>query len=184
MKVIICSHQAGSPRYVWPDVWSGDLLVQKSMVVHDTECPYWDQVSFTNTNPTLILVHTRSHVHLWSGKIHCMPWRTNFCHHCLCRQRTTTITVTVLLESCFACCLSSKLDSSGPDALALFICSVPLYSHRQLVYAHCPSSKQHPEQKMWWWLYYFWLMMPLWHGIVFSKFTSVMYTTQSHNVII
>ena len=24
-KVIICNHQADSPLYVWPDVWSGDL---------------------------------------------------------------------------------------------------------------------------------------------------------------
>ena len=21
----ICNHQADSPRYIWPDVWSGDL---------------------------------------------------------------------------------------------------------------------------------------------------------------
>ena len=24
---------------------------EKSMVIHDTECPYWDQVSLNNTNP-------------------------------------------------------------------------------------------------------------------------------------
>ena len=28
IKVTICNHQAGSPLYVWPDVWSaGDLKV-------------------------------------------------------------------------------------------------------------------------------------------------------------
>ena len=27
------------------------LKVYKSMVIHDTECPYWDQVSFNNTKP-------------------------------------------------------------------------------------------------------------------------------------
>ena len=25
---------------------------RKSMVIHDTECPYWDQVSLNSTNPT------------------------------------------------------------------------------------------------------------------------------------
>ena len=45
------NYQADSPLYVWPDVWSADLhLLIKSMVIHDTECPYWDQVSLNNTN--------------------------------------------------------------------------------------------------------------------------------------
>ena len=44
------NHQADSPLYVWPCVWSADLhLLIKSMVLHDTECPYWDQVSLNNT---------------------------------------------------------------------------------------------------------------------------------------
>ena len=43
---------ADSPIYVWPDVWSADLhLFIKSMVIHDTEYPYWDQVSLNNTKP-------------------------------------------------------------------------------------------------------------------------------------
>ena len=47
------NHQADSPLYVWPDVWSADLhLLIKSMVIHDAECPYWDQVSLNNTNQT------------------------------------------------------------------------------------------------------------------------------------
>ena len=29
MEVTICNHQADSPLNVWPDVWSGDLKVQK-----------------------------------------------------------------------------------------------------------------------------------------------------------
>ena len=39
---------------LWLDVWSGDLICKfrKSMVLHDTECPYWDQVSLNNTNQT------------------------------------------------------------------------------------------------------------------------------------
>ena len=45
------NHQADSPLFVWPHVWSADLhLLIKSMVIHDTECPYWDQVSLNNTN--------------------------------------------------------------------------------------------------------------------------------------
>ena len=47
------NHQADSPLYVWPDVWSADLhLFIKNMVIHDIECPYWDQMSLNNTNPT------------------------------------------------------------------------------------------------------------------------------------
>ena len=45
------NHQADSPLCVWPYVWSADLhLLIKSMVIHDTECPYWDQVSLNNIN--------------------------------------------------------------------------------------------------------------------------------------
>ena len=45
------NHQADSPLYVWPDVWSADLhLFKKNMVIHDIECPYWDQMSLNNTN--------------------------------------------------------------------------------------------------------------------------------------
>ena len=51
------NHQAESPLYVWSDVWSADVhLLIKSMVIHDTECPYWDQVSLNN-KPNLIHVH-------------------------------------------------------------------------------------------------------------------------------
>ena len=35
------------------DVWSADLhLFIKNMVIHDIECPYWDQMSLNNTNQT------------------------------------------------------------------------------------------------------------------------------------
>ena len=49
-------YEVDSPLYVWPDVWSADLhlLIFKSMVIHDTECPYWDQVSLNNTNQTCL----------------------------------------------------------------------------------------------------------------------------------
>ena len=50
-KVTMCNHQADSPLYVWPGVWSVDLQVlKKSIVIHDTECPHWYQVSVNNTN--------------------------------------------------------------------------------------------------------------------------------------
>ena len=41
---------------MWPNVWFGDLHVYKSMLIglHDTECPYWDQVSLNHTNQTPI----------------------------------------------------------------------------------------------------------------------------------
>ena len=29
IEVTICNHQADSPLFVWPDVWSGDLQVYK-----------------------------------------------------------------------------------------------------------------------------------------------------------
>ena len=45
------NHQADRPLYVRPDVRSADLhLLIKSMVIHDTECPFWDQVSLNKTN--------------------------------------------------------------------------------------------------------------------------------------
>ena len=44
MKVIICNHQADSLLCVaWCLIWWFANL--KRMVIHDTECPYWDQVS-------------------------------------------------------------------------------------------------------------------------------------------
>ena len=47
------NHQADSPLYVWPDVSSADLhLFIKNMVIHDIECPYWDQMSLNNTDQT------------------------------------------------------------------------------------------------------------------------------------
>ena len=57
------NHQADSPLYVWPNVWSADLhLFMKSMVIHDTECPYWDQVSLNNTKtkPSLLALRERN----------------------------------------------------------------------------------------------------------------------------
>ena len=45
-KVTICNHRADSSRYVW----FGDLQVWKSVVKHDTKCPYsvlahkWNQI--------------------------------------------------------------------------------------------------------------------------------------------
>ena len=34
------------------DVWSGDLQVYTSMVMHDTECPYWGVIKQHKPNPT------------------------------------------------------------------------------------------------------------------------------------
>ena len=47
----ICNHKAlGRQLYVWP--WHLiNCKFRKSMVMHDTECLYWDQVSLNNTNP-------------------------------------------------------------------------------------------------------------------------------------
>ena len=45
IKVTIWNHQADSPLYVWAWCliwWFASL--QKSMVIHDTECPYWPGV--------------------------------------------------------------------------------------------------------------------------------------------
>ena len=44
---------------MWPDVWSGDLQVLKGMVIHDTECPYWNQVSFNNTNHKPLVMYSQ-----------------------------------------------------------------------------------------------------------------------------
>ena len=56
IEVIICKITRLTAHFMCglmsgPDVWSADLhLLIKSMVIHDTECPYWDQVSLNNTN--------------------------------------------------------------------------------------------------------------------------------------
>ena len=39
----ICNHQADSPLYVCPGVWSGDMQVEYD--VHDAEFPLSDQAS-------------------------------------------------------------------------------------------------------------------------------------------
>ena len=52
IELTICNHQADSLLYVWPN--RSDLVIcnfRKSMVIHDTECPYWDQVSLNSTKP-------------------------------------------------------------------------------------------------------------------------------------
>ena len=53
-KVTICNHQADSPLNLWPDVWFGDCKF-RNVVLHDAECPYWDQVSLNNTNPSTLM---------------------------------------------------------------------------------------------------------------------------------
>ena len=55
IKVTICNHQADSSLYVWPDVWSGDLQVQKKIWSYMTPnvLTSWDQVSLNNTNQTI-----------------------------------------------------------------------------------------------------------------------------------
>ena len=53
IEVTICNHQADSPLY---DVMMFDLVIckfRKTVAKHDTKCPYWDQVSLSNTNQTL-----------------------------------------------------------------------------------------------------------------------------------
>ena len=52
-------------------VWSGDLKFRKGMVIQDTECPYWDQVSSNNTNQTKFV---------WSSnkfRLVCVVWTLN-----------------------------------------------------------------------------------------------------------
>ena len=56
------NHQADSPLYVWPDVWSTDLhLFIKNMVIHDIECPYWDLMLLNKTKQT----YGRKQVHFY-----------------------------------------------------------------------------------------------------------------------
>ena len=46
IKMYICNHQVDSPFGVWFDVCPGDLQAKKkNLVLHDTECPYWGQLS-------------------------------------------------------------------------------------------------------------------------------------------
>ena len=46
----ISNHQFNGPFHLWSDVWSCELQSKrKGMVMHDTECLYWDQMSLHNT---------------------------------------------------------------------------------------------------------------------------------------
>ena len=45
-KLAICNHQADNSRYVMSDLVI--CRIEKSMVIHDTEFPYWDQVPDIN----------------------------------------------------------------------------------------------------------------------------------------
>ena len=46
IEMAICDHQFDCPFCMQPDVWSGDLQTKESsVVVHDTICLYWDQMS-------------------------------------------------------------------------------------------------------------------------------------------
>ena len=56
--VAISNHQADSPLFMWFDVWSGDFANrEKSMAIHDTKWPYWDQVLLNNTNSNASTFH-------------------------------------------------------------------------------------------------------------------------------
>ena len=47
IKIAVCNDQADCPFHLKPDVSPGDFAsLEKSMVKHDTECLFWDQVSF------------------------------------------------------------------------------------------------------------------------------------------
>ena len=57
-------HQADNPLYnkllvVWCLIW-WFASIERSMVTHDTECPYWDQVFLYNTTLKLSLLYTQS----------------------------------------------------------------------------------------------------------------------------
>ena len=49
-----CIHQTDNPRHMWLDVWSVDSQAQKkslvTLLIHDTKCPNWNQLSLNNTN--------------------------------------------------------------------------------------------------------------------------------------
>ena len=51
IEVTICKHQL-ILCVAWCLIWLFASLEKNSMVIHDTECPYWDQVSLNNTNQT------------------------------------------------------------------------------------------------------------------------------------
>ena len=88
-EVAICNHQVDSPFYLWPNVCSGDLHAkEKTIAIHDTECPYWDQVSLNNTDSLCSFLTLKvlnfwkftsccSLKPLWSGMREVVPARTS-----------------------------------------------------------------------------------------------------------
>ena len=63
IKVTTFSHQVDSPFYFWTDVCSAKQ--RKGMVMHDTEHPYWNQVSLNNTTFHNYRISPFEH-HLWN----------------------------------------------------------------------------------------------------------------------
>ena len=60
IKVTICNHQADTLCVAWCLIWWFASL-EKSMAIHDTKYPYWDQVSLNNT-PTLFMFSESVHI--------------------------------------------------------------------------------------------------------------------------
>ena len=77
-----CNHQADSPLYVEPDVRSGE----KSVVICNTECPSWDQVSLNTTKVKLALVV----LHLVVLTLRCTSGLRDHLVSCLMLNSTTS----------------------------------------------------------------------------------------------
>ena len=65
IKVTICNHQIDSPLYVWLDLVI--CKVRKSMITHDTECLYGDQVSSNRTEMCDLKITTNVSSHRRDG---------------------------------------------------------------------------------------------------------------------
>ena len=100
IEVTICNHKADSPLY---DVMMLDPVIckfKKSIVKHDTECPYWDQVSYNNTfNQTKPSYSDKLYSQHLSSTLpaHSLKWWCYLFYPEVLRTMTTSASTTTML---------------------------------------------------------------------------------------
>ena len=108
-----------------------DLVVckfRKSMVIHDTECHYWDQLLFKNTNQAYTACET--HADPLARGQQFSSWASNF-------EKQSTRRVTIYFE-CISECILSSIIKKNPLNVVLALCK---YSKRHRTVLLCKIYK-------------------------------------------
>ena len=126
IKVTMCNHQADSQLCIGLMSDLVNCKFRKIMVIHDTECPYWDQVSLNNTNLPWRSLQDEISIYLL---IWYYDWYLSFCVHSSILLHPF-ITCVLLLE--FVLSFSTKVRGS--------------YSHTHSIYWHTCVDIHHKSR--------------------------------------